>query len=112
MHKLLLYGLAFGILLLGRAGQLRAQTREVRNLATDTLQPANPKYYLPVSRIGTANGQLLQAFILDGQAGAPSLTFTWRNPMTLPRPKPLTIKMAEVHQLQPHLRPHRACAGA
>lgn len=63
MHKLLLYRLAFGSLLLGGAGQLLAQTREVRNLATDTLQPANPKYYMPVSRISTANGHLLYAFI-------------------------------------------------
>jgi len=96
MHKLLLCRLAFGSALLGGAGPLLAQTREVHNLAADTLQPTNPKYYLPVSRIGTANGQLLYVFIPDGEVRAPNLAFTWRNPMTLPRPKPLTIKMAEV----------------
>ena len=96
MHKVLLYGLATGSLLFGSTGQLLAQTREARNLATDTLQPANPKYYLPVSRLGAANGQVLYVFIPDGQVRGPVLAFTWRNPMTLPRPKPLTIRMAEV----------------
>ena len=97
VHKLqLLCGLAFGSALLSGAGPLLAQTREVRNLAADTLQPTNPKYYLPVSRIGMANGQLPCVFIPDGEVRGPNLAFTWRNPMTLPRPKPLTIKMAEV----------------
>ena len=96
MRSLFLFGLAFGSSLLGGAGRPAAQAPEARHPATDTLQPANPRYYLPVSRISTTGGQLLYVFIAPGRDRGTGVGFTWRNPMTLPRPRPVFIKMDQV----------------
>jgi hypothetical protein len=71
MRPFLLASLLTSSGLLGGASLAAAQTTDPRNLATDTLQPANPKRYHPISRIGTQNGQVLPVFItglnMDGK---------------------------------------------
>ena len=85
------------ILLVTSCAYATAQAVEARNLATDTLQPANAKYYLPVSRIRTLKGQTLYVFLRESSDGQSKvLEFTWRHPLTLPRPKPVIIKLSQV----------------
>lgn len=87
----------FVITCLGWPGHCRAQAPEARNPATDTLQPANASYRLPVTRIGTMGGQTLYVFLRESSSGqGPTLEFTWRHPLTLPRPKLVLIKLAQV----------------
>ena len=80
-----------GIVLLSATARLAAQTPEARNLATDTLQPANPKFFHPISRIRTNGGKTLYIFIARITDKGDGIEFTWRNPMTFPRPKPAFI---------------------
>jgi hypothetical protein len=87
MRPFLLILLLTGSGLLGDVGLIAAQTTEPRNLATDTLQPANPKRYHPISRIGTQNGQVLPVFITGLNMDGKGVVFTWRHPLILPRPK-------------------------
>lgn len=79
------------ILLAGSASRAAAQTAEPRRLATDTLQPANAAYYRPVSRLGTVGGQQLHVFITSVSERGTGIEFTWRNPLAMPRPKPVFI---------------------
>jgi hypothetical protein len=89
-----------GSSLLGLVMQSHAQTSEARTLATDTLQPANATYYMPVTRLRTTGGQLLYVFLRESSSGQTNvLEFTWRHPLTLPRPKPVTIKLEQVQWL-------------
>jgi hypothetical protein len=89
-----------GSSLLGLTTHAHAQTSEARNLATDTLQPVNSSYYMPVTRLGATNGQLLYVFLRESSNGQTNvLEFTWRHPLTLPRPKPVTIKLEQVRWL-------------
>jgi hypothetical protein len=89
-----------GFSLLGLATQTHAQTGEARTLATDTLQPVNTSYYMPVTRLRTTNGQLLYVFLRESSNGQTNaLEFTWRHPLTLPRPKPVTIRLDQVQWL-------------
>lgn len=78
-------------LLLAAACPAAAQTPEARNLATDTLQPTNAKYHYPVSRMGTVKGQQLYVFITSVSERGTGIEFTWRNPLSLPRPRPVFI---------------------
>ncbi|MFD1873726.1 hypothetical protein [Hymenobacter bucti] len=87
----LLLSLLTGGALLGGASRAAAQTAEPRNLATDTLQPANAAYYRPVSRLGTVGGQQLHVFITNVSERGTGIEFTWRNPLAMPRPKPVFI---------------------
>jgi hypothetical protein len=73
------------------AAQAVAQAVEVRNLATDTLQPANANYHAPVSRLGTVGGKQLYVFIISVSERGTGIEFTWRNPLAMPRPKPVFI---------------------
>jgi hypothetical protein len=73
------------------ATRVMAQSPVVRNLATDTLQPAQAKYHYPVSRLGTAGGQQLYVFITNVSERGNGVEFTYRNPLVLPRPKPVFI---------------------
>ncbi len=73
-----------------------AQTAEVRNLASDTLQPTNAKYHFPVSRLGTVGGKQLYVFITNVSERGNGLEFTWRNPLVLPRPKPVFITSSQL----------------
>lgn len=73
------------------AGPVVAQSPEVHNPAADTLQPANAKYHYPVSRLGTAKGQTLYVFITGVSDRGNGIEFTYRNPLTLPRPRPVFI---------------------
>jgi len=78
----------------------RAQHVEKRSLATDTLQPPNASYRLPLTRLGTTAGQRLYVFLRESSNGQTNvLEFTWRHPLTLPRPKPVTIKLDQVQWL-------------
>jgi hypothetical protein len=77
--------------LLSGAYRATAQTTEPRNLATDTLQPANAAYYRPVSRLGTVGGKQLYVFITNVSERGTGIEFTWRNPLAMPRPKPVFI---------------------
>ncbi|QKG53860.1 hypothetical protein [Hymenobacter sp. BRD67] len=86
--------------LLSLASQARAQTTEARNLATDTLQPANAKYHFPVSRLGTAGGKQLYVFITNVSERGNGLEFTWRNPLVLPRPKPVFITSEQLQWVE------------
>jgi hypothetical protein len=82
---------------LGWATHTHAQAAEKRNLATDTLQPANSSYQMPVTRLGTITGQQLYVFLRESSNGQHNvLEFTWRHPLTLPRPKSVTIKLDQV----------------
>lgn len=72
-------------------GGASAQHTEVRNLATDTLQPADAKYHFPVSRLGTAGGQTLYVFITNVSERGNGVEFTYRNPHSMPRPRPVFI---------------------
>jgi hypothetical protein len=87
MRSFLLLSLLIGIGLLGDASLAAAQTTEPRNLATDTLQPANPQRYHPVSRIGTRDGRMLFVFITELDMAGKGVGFTYRHPLTLPRPQ-------------------------
>ncbi|TVT40317.1 hypothetical protein FNT36_12610 [Hymenobacter setariae] len=77
--------------LFSSTSQAVAQTAEPRNLATDTLQPANAAYYRPVSRLGTVGGKQLYVFITSVSERGTGIEFTWRNPLTMPLPKPVFI---------------------
>jgi hypothetical protein len=68
-----------------------AQSPEARSLATDTLQPASAKYHFPVSQLGTAGGQKLYVFVTNVSERGNGVEFTYRNPLVLPRPKPVFI---------------------
>jgi hypothetical protein len=83
--------LAASALVLCLASHATAQSTEARNLATDTLQPASAKYHFPVSRLGTSGGQQLYVFITNLSERGNGIEFTWRNPLALPRPKPVFI---------------------
>jgi hypothetical protein len=91
MRSFLLLSLLIGSGLLGGAGLAAAQTTEPRNLATDTLQPANANYYHPVSRLGTVGGKQLYVFVTKVSERGTGIEFTWRNPLAMPRPKPVFI---------------------
>jgi hypothetical protein len=77
--------------LLGSTSLAAAQSAEPRNLATDTLQPANAAYYRAVSRLGTVGGKQLHVFITNVSERGTGIEFTWRNPLAMPRPKPVFI---------------------
>ena len=83
--------LLLSTLLLGAASYAGAQTTETRNLAVDTLQPANAKLYYPVSRFGSVGGKVFYVFITSVSERGNGLEFTWRNPLVLPHPKPVFI---------------------
>lgn len=89
--RFFLLALLTGSALLGGASRAAAQTAEPRNLATDTLQPANAAYYRPVSRLSTVGGQQLYVFITSVSERGTGIEFTWRNPLAMPRPKPVFI---------------------
>ena len=78
-------------LLLGCCGYAVAQAPETRNLAVDTLQPANAKLHYPVSRFGSVGGKVFYVFITSVSERGNGLEFTWRNPLVLPHPKPVFI---------------------
>jgi hypothetical protein len=78
-------------LVLGLAAQAAAQSPAVHNPAVDTVQPASAKYQYPVSRLGTAGGQTLYVFITNVSERGNGVEFTYRNPLVLPRPKPVFI---------------------
>lgn len=80
-----------GALALLAATNAAAQRAEVRNPATDTLQPASAKYRYPVSQLGTVGGQTLYVFITSVSERGNGVEFTYRNPLALPRPKPVFI---------------------
>ena len=86
---------------LGWVPAAHAQAIEKCDLATDTLQPANASYQLPVTHLGTTSGQRLYVFLRESSNGQHNvLEFTWRHPLTLPRPKPVTIKLDQVQWLR------------
>jgi hypothetical protein len=87
MRSFLLLSLLIGSGLLSSASLAVAQTTEPRNLAADTLQPANSKHYHPVSRIGTQNGRVLFVFITELDMTGKGVGFTYSHPLILPRPK-------------------------
>lgn len=91
MRSPFLFSFLVGSGLLTSASPAAAQTAERRNLATDTLQPANAAYYRPVSRLGTVGGQRLHVFITSVSERGTGIEFTWRNPLAMPRPKPVFI---------------------
>jgi hypothetical protein len=91
MRPFLLVSLLTSSGLLGGTGLAAAQTTELRNLATDTLQPANAKYYMPVSRLGTVGGKQLYVFVTKVSERGTGIEFTWRNPLAMPHPKPVFI---------------------
>jgi len=78
-------------LLLGCCSYAQAQAPETRNLAIDTLQPANAKLHYPVSRFGSVGGKVFYVFITSVSERGNGLEFTWRNPLVLPHPKPVFI---------------------
>ena len=86
-----------GTLTLLAATRAPAQRAEVRNLATDTVQPASAKYRYPVSQLGTAGGQTLYVFITNVSERGNGVEFTYRNPLALPRPKPVFITCEQMH---------------
>lgn len=79
------------VLALFVAASATAQSAEVRSLATDTLQPASANYHFPVSQLGTAGGQKLYVFITNVSERGNGVEFTYRNPLVLPRPRPVFI---------------------
>ncbi len=83
--------LLIAVLLSTTIGSATAQHMEVRNLATDTLQPASAKYHFPISQLGTAGGQTLYVFITSVSERGNGVEFTYRNPLSMPRPKPVFI---------------------
>ena len=85
------------VLTASTAGPALAQAIEPRNLATDTLQPANARYHYPVSRLGTAKGQQLYVFITNVSERGNGVEFTWRNPLAVPRPRPVFITSEQLH---------------
>lgn len=89
------------VLVFTAIGSATAQHAEVRNLATDTLQPANASYRIPVTRLGTTTGQQLYVFLRESSDARPKvLEFTWRHPLTLPRPRLVTIRLDQVQWLR------------
>ena len=100
MRASLLFLLMSSSLLAINPSRVAAQAPEVHNPATDTLQPANAKYYFPVSRLSTAGGQQLYVFITSVSERGTGLEFTWRNPLALPRPKPIFITSAQLRWVQ------------
>lgn len=100
MHRLLWVGLLASSLLLIYTSPASAQPTGGHNLAIDTLQPANAKYHFPVSRLGTAGGQQLYVFITSVSERGNGLEFTWRNPLALPRPKPVFITSEQLQWVQ------------
>ena len=92
MRHCLTRPLLAGIVLLAATARLAAQTPEARNLATDTLQPADYMLFYPVSRIRTNGGQTLHVFVSEITPSGDGVRFTWRNPATKPRPKEVVIK--------------------
>lgn len=91
----LLAGLVSG----AAATPLAAQTAEVRNLATDTLQPTDYKLFYPISRIRTNGGQTLHVFVSEITPAGNGIRFTWRNPATRPRPKDVIITTKQIKWL-------------
>lgn len=80
-----------GSVLLGGASQALAQAAEARNPATDTLQPADAKLSYPLTRFGSVGGKQYTVFVTSISERGNGLEFTWRNPLVLPRPKPVFI---------------------
>lgn len=89
-----------GALWLAGAAPALAQQPAVRNLATDTLQPPNACYHHPVSHVRTTSGTDLYVFISALSSHPHRLEFTWRNPLALPRPKPVLLELAQVQWVQ------------
>ena len=87
----LVYSIFLSGSLLGLAGRARAQATETYTPAVDTLQPVNAKYRFPVSRLGSVGGKQLYVFITSVSERGNGIEFTWRNPLMLPRPKPVFI---------------------
>lgn len=96
MHSLyrLLVLSALGVGLVARAS---AQSPAVHNPAVDTVQPASAKYHYPVSQLGTAGGQQLYVFITNVSERGNGVEFAYRNPLALPRPKPVFITSEQLH---------------
>jgi hypothetical protein len=74
-----------------------AQSPAVHNPAIDTVQPASAKYQYPVSQLGTAGGQRLYIFITNVSERGNGVEFTYRNPLVLPRPRPVFITSEQLH---------------
>jgi hypothetical protein len=91
MHAASLKLFLLSSLLLGFFSYAVAQAPETRNLAVDTLQPANAKLHYPVSRFGSVGGTVFYVFITSVSERGNGLEFTWRNPLVLPHPKPVFI---------------------
>ena len=78
-------------------GHASAQSPAAPNPAVDTVQPASAKYQYPVSQLGTAGGQRLYVFITNVSERGNGVEFTYRNPLVLPRPKPVFITSEQLH---------------
>jgi hypothetical protein len=79
------------------AARATAQSPAAHNPAIDTVQPASAKYHYPVSQLGTAGGQRLYIFITNVSERGNGVEFTYRNPLALPRPKPVFITSEQLH---------------
>lgn len=100
--RVLLFALLFALAVLAAPTRLSAQTPEARHLTTDTLQPENPNYRQAVSQIQTTGGQRLYVFLqhfgpVQAQGVPDQVEFTWRHPQTLPRPKLVRMKTAQIN---------------
>lgn len=100
IRRLLTASLLLSSLLFRSSGPAVAQVPAGYNLATDTLQPANAKYHVPVSQLGTTNGSQYYVFINYTALRNEALEFTWRHPLALPRPRPIVIKLEQVHYVR------------
>jgi len=89
--------LSTGALALGFVAHASAQSPTAHNPAIDTVQPASAKYHYPVSQLGTAGGQKLYVFITNVSERGNGVEFTYRNPLVLPRPKPVFITSEQLH---------------
>jgi len=76
-----------------------AQAPINQQLATDTLRPAGAKA-LPLLRIGTTGGQTLYVFHAETKPDASGLYFTYRHPLTLPRPRLVLITTDKIRWLR------------
>jgi hypothetical protein len=95
--------LALRSLLLFAFADATAQSGEVHNPATDTLQPKGG-YYVPPVLLCTSSGKLHYGFMNEAKAELDGFYFTWRHPLSLPRPKPVLIKYTQVRWVRGHGR--------
>lgn len=88
-------GPALKALLLFAFADAAAQSAEVHNPATDTLQPKGG-YYVPPALLCTSSGKVHYGFMDEANAVPYGFYFTWRHPLSLPRPKPVVVKYTQV----------------